>query len=278
MAQSLKGYLDLRHITGLSGADLEINATSAKGFAAGQPIWMFDAFGPKLYMLIQNRMTSATAFTRGQLVSRVSTGINGVTIVSASTGTTSSFPHGSTVPQTNQFVGALASLVGTASAAGSAVNDGEISIVVSNTTAQFFVDPRYPYSAAVSTQNVQLVSVYGARLAQSGDYGTTALGVVIGQNGISTGRFGFVQVTGVCPRVDRSFVTTGATEVTPDSPLYAATTGQVGATVAGVTTSKGILGRGMVTTSTYTGSAQMPAFLYCAGFALNTSSSAVAAA
>jgi hypothetical protein len=42
MSQNLAGFLNLRHITGLTGTDLELNSPSAKGFAAGQPMWMYD--------------------------------------------------------------------------------------------------------------------------------------------------------------------------------------------------------------------------------------------
>lgn len=217
MAQSLKGYLDLRHITGLSGADLETNATSAKGFAAGQPIWLYDAFGMKIMTLVQNR--GSATMPRGQFVSRVGNA-NGITIITNSVGTTTQVSHGSAALTTNALVGGIAYLSAITPAT-SVSGEAEASIIVKNTSSAVDIDSRYPFSAAPTAGTLlQAIGTYNVEVAASADVATTVAGVVVGQNGISTGNFGFVQSFGPCFRVlkDKEVGTTNAI-MTTGSPV-----------------------------------------------------------
>lgn len=208
MAQTLDGYLDLRHITGLSGGDLELDsARRSGGFQPGQPVWMHDAFGLRLFVYIQNRDT-AGAFTRGMITSRMG-GNNGTTAVTASTATTTSISFAAAALTTNQHVGAIALIGGLA--ASTAATEGEASIVVSNSSSQINMDGRFPYSAApVASQVANLIGTYNVHRSVSADTNTTTQGVVIARNGISTGNFGFVQGIGFCPRVEKDTLTTNA--------------------------------------------------------------------
>ncbi len=207
MAQSLKGVLDLRHITGLSGADLEMNASAARGFAAGQPMWMFDSFGLRMFTLVQNR--GSAAMIRSQFVSRVGNA-NGVTIITNSVGTTTQISHLSAALTANSLVGGIAYLNSVAGAAIAAA-EGEASVVVKNSSTAVDVDPRYPFSAApVAGLLAQIIGTYNVELAASGDVGTTVAGVVAGQGGISTANFGFVQNFGPTHRAFKDLVTTNA--------------------------------------------------------------------
>lgn len=229
MAQSLKGYLDLRHITGLSGADLEMNSVLSRGFAAGQPIWMMDAFGLKMFTLIQNR--GSVTMPRGQFVSRVGNA-NGVTIVTNSVGTTTSVSHLSADLTVNAHTGSIAYL---ASAAGAALAtaEAEASIVTNNTTAVVNMDTRYPFSGTPAAGLIaHMIGTYNSEVSASGDVATTAQGVIIGQDGVTTGNFGFAQSFGPSFRALKTLGTSNAV-ITVMAPIslcsgsglcYAATT------------------------------------------------------
>lgn len=209
MAQSAVGYLELRHLKAIGG-DIEMNSSSPKSFAGGQPVWMVDAMGGlRLFQVIRNQDTSGT-LTRGSFVSKVGNA-NGIFAFTASTGTTTSFKNtgapGDLV--TGQNVGALAIISGLA--ASTAATEGEASVIVSNTSANVNVDSRLAYSAApVASQVVQIISMYGAEYAASADVNLTSLGVIIGQDGISTGNYGFAQNFGICPRVNKDTGTTNS--------------------------------------------------------------------
>lgn len=200
MAQTGVGYLDLTHITGITGGDLEMNSvTSPRTFAPYQPVWMKDTLGGmRLFTLIQNR---GTDFARGMVISSVGD-TNGITIVTASTSTTTSVVHSLAALTTNQHVGALVYPGGNAA---TAATESEMGVIVSNSSTTLNLDSRYPFSAAlVASQFVNVIGTYNAEVAvgqNSADTQTTILGVVIGQNGIDTGNFGFVQSIGKCPRV-----------------------------------------------------------------------------
>jgi hypothetical protein len=131
----------------------------------------------------------------------------GLTVVTASTSTTTSVSFALAALTTNQHVGAIALIGGLA--ASTAAVAGETSIVVSNTSASVLIDSRHPFSAAPSAAlELQLISTYNTELSASGDTNQTVRGVAIGQNGISTGNFGFVQSVGFCPRVNKDTATT----------------------------------------------------------------------
>lgn len=207
MAQSLKGYLDLRHITGLSGADLETNSVSAKGFAAGQPIWMMDAFGLKMFTLVQNR--GAATMPRGQLVSRVGN-VNGVTIVTNSVGTTTSITFATAGLTANALVGGIAYLSSTGSTA-IATAEGESSIVVSNSSNAVNMDTRYPFSGTPGAGLIaHIMGTYNVEVAATLDLGTTVAGSIVGQDGITTGNFGFAQSFGPNARVLKDTATSNS--------------------------------------------------------------------
>lgn len=233
MAQALSTYFfDLRHITGLTGTDLELNATSARGFAAGQPMWQYDAQGIKLFTLIQNRNSAAGSFTRGQLISRIG-GNTGVVIASVSTGTTTQVAHNTNSLTTNQFVGSICYLASTGSTA-IATPEGESGIVVSNTTVAININPLYPFSTTPGAGLLaQLISTYNTEWSAAGDLSNVVMGVCVPQGGISTGNFGFVQSYGPCGRASKDLAVTGSVFLTGSQLAAGTATGALVVSTAG---------------------------------------------
>ena len=247
MAQSLAGYLDLRHITGLSGADLEVNVTSAKGFAAGQPIWMYDAIGLRMFTLVQNR-TSA-AMVRGQLVSRLGNN-NGVTIVTNSVATTTQITFGLAALTTNAHVGSVAYISSVSAPAATVVAEGEASVVVSNASNAVNMDPRYPYSAAPTAATLcQVLGTYNAEAAATNDTNLTCMGAVMGQNGISTGNFGFVQSVGPNFRVLKDLASTANVLTTGSSIVVMSGSGSCSAPMTAGTAFNLVIGKALAPAS-----------------------------
>jgi len=260
MAQNLAGFLNLRHITGLTGTDLELNSPSAKGFAAGQPMWMYDSYGLRMFTLVQNRSSGAVSFTRGMVTARCG-GNTGISIVTASTGTVTQIAHASAALVTNQFVGSICYLASTGSTA-VATPEGESSIVVSNTSSAVNMDPTYPFSTTPGAGLLaQLISTYNVEAASTGDLNNVVMGAVIAQNGFTTGNFGFVQSYGPCQRVSKDVATSNSVFATGSMTLVGTATGSlIAATQA--TLLNTIVGRAMAPASSVSTDAIV--FLECA--------------
>jgi hypothetical protein len=206
-----------------------MNSTSAKGFAAGQPMWMYDTQGLKMFTLVQNRATTAASFSRGNMISRVG-GASGVTLTTVSTATTTQIAHSSNSYVANQWVGATVYLTSTGSTA-AATPEAESSVVVSNTTAAINFNANYPFSTTPGAGlTATIISNYNARLASSGDLSNTVLGACVPQNGITSGNFGFVQSYGPCYRVNKDTTTTAGLILGAGIPLI------INTVSAGVTT------------------------------------------
>lgn len=209
-----------------------MNSIYAKGFAAGQPMWMYDSQGIKIFTLIQNKASGNFAFTRGQVISRIG-GNTGVVVHTVSTGTTTSVNHASGALVTNQWIGAILYLASTGSTA-IATPEAESSIVISNTSAAINVNSNYPFSTTPGAGLLgQLISTYQTELSATGDLASVVMGTAVGQNGISTGNFGFVQSYGPCGRVNKDIATSNSVFTTGNSLLAGTATGSLIAATSG---------------------------------------------
>ena len=273
MAQALSTtFLDLRHITGLTGSDLENNTATAKGFAPGQPMWMYDSQGLKVFTLVQIRASGTGSVTRGQVLSRCG-GVQGVLETTVSTGTTTSVAHASNALVTNQWVGAICYLASTGSTA-IATPESESSIVVSNSSTAININPLYPFSTTPGAGLLaELLATYQAEWASAGDVNSTVLGAVVAQNGITSGNFGFVQSFGPCTRVAKQTTTATPTVLLTGGQLAVGTASAVLCTSTAGALANLTVGRALAPASSVATDAM--AFLNCGQFFWQRSTSTV---
>jgi hypothetical protein len=88
--------------------------------------------------------------------------------------------------------GAIFYVTDDAGAAGAAP-EGEVSIVASNTAGQLTLEPELPMSAAIAVNDaVRTISNWQAEASADGDLAQTCLGIVIGENGVTSGNYCWV--------------------------------------------------------------------------------------
>lgn len=174
----------------LEGDDLaQRHRPGSVGFA-------IDGFGPKVFAYFRNRQGASV--TQGQLLSKAGDE-NGVTVVTASTGSTTSFASSSAISLTaSAHVGSMLLITSNASGEGAAPA-GEISVIVSNTSASIQVDPDYAFSTAVANGDTgNIISTFNIELS-TGDNNIAVYGVVVAENGVGDNNFGWAQQFGLCP-------------------------------------------------------------------------------
>lgn len=181
-----------------SVGDLNADAATARGGRLGSMFFANDAFGLRLYMLVQNRHTAAVV--KGALMSAVGD-TNGMTQITTSGGAAANTKVKATTTglTANVHQGGGIYIQNCTTSAGAAP-EGEDSVVASNSATEVFVDPRNAFSAVIASgDTVNLHGIANGELAAAGDLAYAVLGVVVGKDGISAGNFGFVSRMGYTP-------------------------------------------------------------------------------
>ena len=215
-------YLQLGMLTGIASADLNGDyhpRTAWDEFRPGQIALAVDRFGEKIFKYVRN--LSGSAFAQGDLVRRVAI----VNVANITSGTTTSatlvggFTLGSVYVTAGKHaqgkhVGMMMYVVDNDDSAGAAP-ENEVSIIDENTADVAYVDPDYPFTAALAANDDLRIKSPGwhAEDSVAADLAQNVLGVVVGPNGISDGNYGWVQQHGLCPIVNgtntTSFVADG---------------------------------------------------------------------
>ena len=198
--------LNLGHITGLGMHD--INGDDAvPQMRPGTIAFVVDAFGYRVlrYCNFKNAML------QGELASRAG-GVNGTTVITdlVSGTTTSATDSGQTA---DLFNGALFYVHDNADSAGAAP-EGEMSVVTTNTASLITLEPDLPMSVAMAVNDdVTIISNWQVQDSADGDLSITVMGVVIGNQGITSGRYGWVQMEGFAKAL------TSAASITTFNPV-----------------------------------------------------------
>ena len=176
----------------LSADDLQNNKQQKEGSYG----FMIDAFGPKLFRYGQNR--EGAAFSQGTWAARVGDSA-GSTIVTACVGTTTSMTATSLISLTaSQHVGSWLYIRVNNDSAG-AIPEGQVSVVVSNTSVRINVDPGRPFTTPLALSDVgELIGNWNLTDATQ-DIAFTVFGCCVGDNGVADNNFGWFQTWGYDP-------------------------------------------------------------------------------
>lgn len=179
----------------------------------GSQSFVVDAFGPRVFEYGRN--TSGSAVTVGQLMELEADGANVVTttVSNITSGTrTSAVTSGLTA---DNHTGMLCFVLDDAGGAGAAP-EGETSIVADNTATTITLEPDYPLSVALAANDdLELIANWQFEDSVDGDEAWTIYGVVVGQDGISSLSYGWIQREGYCSCV------VGANAISEGDPVVA---------------------------------------------------------
>ena len=155
---------------------------------------LVDAYGYRILQYVKN--TTASAAALGELLSKVAnTAVSNITAGSVRQATTTGLTA-------NAHDGRLCYVTDNDDSAGAAP-EGETSVVKNNSTTIIDMEFDMPFSVALAANDdLTLISNWQGADAADGDLAVNVLGVVLGNQGISTLQFGWVQKEGYCPGVD----------------------------------------------------------------------------
>jgi hypothetical protein len=106
--------------------------------------------------------------------------------------------------------GKIANVLDNDDSAGAAP-EGQSSIVADNTATKITMEADYPFSVALAANDdLELLATWQVEDAAASDEAWTVAGVVVGNDGISDGNYGWVQIEGaVSADIDTALVTDG---------------------------------------------------------------------
>ena len=247
--------------------DIEADDLTAK-MRPGSYSLAVDDFGEHIFRYGRNRAGAAVSL--GDFVSRAGD-TNATTVLTASTGTTTRAGIVGAALTASAEVGNLLVVVNNNSSTGAAP-EGEIGVIVSNTTGYINIDAARPFTTAVAASDILWVigtwnTEYSVGLPTP-DTAFTVFGCVVAQNGIASLNFGLYGVWGIVPQANYS--SGGATV---GQPLVIAST-SAECTAQATAAIRDIIGFALaaVTAALNTGTGKAAAFMQL-GFGLGPRSS-----
>ena len=219
MAQTgVPQVLHLGFMIPVGDQDLEADDLTSKN-KRGKYSFVVDDFGDRIFRYFRNR--SSASFSLGDFISRVGD-LNALTIVSASTGST--VRAGLLAPPltASQEIGNILIVNANNDSAGAAP-EGEVGIIVSNTSGYINVDSARPFTTAIAASDILWIEgTFNTEFSvglPTPDTAFTVYGCVVAQLGVTDDQFGWSQVWGRVPQANYS---SGA--VTVGTPLVIAST------------------------------------------------------
>jgi hypothetical protein len=201
-------FLNLQHLIPVGHSDLKGDDQKSR-YARGQISFMYDRFGPRLFKYLHNMTGGATQ--AGELLSRAAA----VAVANATSGTTTSVVLAAAGWTPDAFIDRLLVVDDDAGAAGAAP-EGEVGVIIDNTTDTILIDPARPFSAALAAgDDLTVYSLFDAKDAADGDLARDVFGV--GMADLTDTFWGWVQCYGYCPDVRHA-----AGAVVAGDPLVAA--------------------------------------------------------
>lgn len=213
--------------------DLEADDLTPKASPGVYSI-VIDKFGTRIFSYGRNR--ESTRVSLGEFLSSQGDE-NGLTVVTAATGTTTRVELASAVLTAGAHVGSLIGVVSNSDGAGSAP-EGEVGVIVNNTSDHVDIDASRPFSVAVGAGDV-LNIVGGHNLEYSvgnptPDTAFAVYGCVVAQNGISANNYGWFQKWGYVPQCNYSSGGASAGQPLVIASTTAEVVGQSGAAVKNI--------------------------------------------
>lgn len=196
-------FLHFAPISPVGQDDLEADRATSK-FKPGSFAFSTDEIsGIRLFKHVQARSTAGTNFIQGDVVSGLGDG-NAITDGTASAGTTSTVSWVSTRADSSIHTGSIIVIDDDAGAAGAAP-EGQLSVVIADTTALITIDPDMLFTTApANSDSFQLYGTWNVEMGADLDTAYVVRGVVIGRNGFSNNNFGWTQVWGLAREVRAS--------------------------------------------------------------------------
>ena len=187
--------LKLASITGLGMSsintdDPDTNTTARPGTLR----ILVDAYGYRILQYVKN--TTASVAATAELLTKVAnTAVANITAGSIRQATTTGLTA-------NAHDGRLCYVLDNDDTAGAAP-EGETSVIKNNSATIIDMEFDMPFSVALAANDdLTLISNWQGADAADGDLAHNVLGVVVGNQGISTLQFGWVQKEGYCPFVE----------------------------------------------------------------------------
>lgn len=207
MAQDLELTLKYGSLIPVAHASFDADDVDPVGFFPGAVSMGADRMGG-FKMFVYGRTEQSGGMTKGQLSSRSDSqaGANNVGVVgtvTAAAGETNDVTHISDTgfyAAANDAIGKLIIVTNNNSSAGAAP-EGEIALIVTNTTAIATLDPDYPFTVAPALNDATLLwGAYHHDDSADGDFAINVLGVVMG---LRTAKYyGWLQFYGFNPAAD----------------------------------------------------------------------------
>jgi hypothetical protein len=188
-------FLNVGHLFPIGSSALNESVTTPR-YPTGGIGFFQDDFGLRVARYLKN--VSGSAQGRGELASRPAN----VTVTNISSGsTTHIITSGLTA---NIHVGKILLCTDDAGAAG-ASPEGEVGIIVANSTTRVDIDSRRPFlTACAVNDDFSIVATYQAVDAADNDLSINVRGVALCD--VTDGDFAFYQINGLCPDVKHTAV------------------------------------------------------------------------
>lgn len=182
-------FLNVGHLTSLGMSDINGDDATPR-MNPGTIAIVRDALGPRILKYVKMQVAAA----RGSLVSYVggTQAVEEVDNITAGT-TTSATTSGRTA---GNDAGKICSVYDNADAAGTAP-EGEFSVIAGNTATVLTMEPDLPFSVALAiNDDLALIGTWQGEASADGDFAHAVHGVAVGNAGITSGNYGWVQVEG----------------------------------------------------------------------------------
>jgi len=192
MAQDLNLFLGLTHINPVAQGELGADSEFAE-HRPGTMSMMMSAFGPVMYKYTRDQQGS---MLKGQLASQVTIVTGTVTNAAGEINDTLHAADTTNLTAVDEE-GKIFHVTDNNDSAGAAP-EGEVAIIIKNTTTQMTFDPGYPLSTAPAVSDTYAnISTFHMEDSANGDFGYYVLGVVMADR--TTDYYGWVQFYGHCP-------------------------------------------------------------------------------